>query len=886
MIRAILIAAGALLLSAHSASAQSSPLEASYDPSVPTISDFAGYEFGQEITTPEMAIAYLRHLESARPDQVQVVDYATSWQGRTLAYAVIARPETMARIDEIRENMRRLANPAALGAGEADQIIADQPAVIWLSYSVHGDEVTSTDAGLRTAYHLLAAENDTTVDTILDNTVVIIDPVQNPDGRARFINSFSDARGLVPQENRYAVEHDQPWPRGRFNHYLFDLNRDWFAMTQPETQGRVREMLTWYPQVVVDAHEMSGDSTYFFAPAAEPFNPNIAEAQRDAQVIIGRNNARHFDQLGYAYFTREVYDAFYPGYGDMWPTLQGAVAMTYEQASPRGLFWRKRDGSLLTYADGVNQHFVSSVSTAEALAENRELFLRNFVEYRRGGLPAGSNQAILLDRGGNPWNSERLARSLSLQGIAVERLDGRVSECGASFEEGAFLVRFNQPAGRLARTLLEPTTDLPGDFVIEQEARRDRGLDPELYDVTAWALPLMHNVDAALCRRAPGVRGETVGADDPLPARSAGEGASWGYAIPWTDAGQAALVAALTREGVAMRTSELDFTIDGREFPAGTVLVPRHDAVADLDFTITRLARDLGAEVVGMQSSWVDDGPNFGSANFHAVIEPRVAMAWSGGTAATSAGPTRFVLERRFGIPVTVVRTSTLGSADLDRFDVVILPEQGFPGYGSELGGGARDALSRFVRNGGTLVGLGDATRWLADSDNGFVPLQRERAADAPRDGQSSDADIVDGVVLANDEEREARELESGAMPASSPGALVNVVASPDAWMAFGYDGGAAALVTGADIYAPVERDDAVTALRFADGETLLAGGYLWEEYAEQLAHKPFVVTNRMGRGHVVAFTQSPTTRAYLEGLDLMLLNAVLLGPAHSRVLR
>lgn len=887
MIRTLLSAlAGASLLVAPPVLAQSTPLDATYDASVPSMEDFGGYRFGQEMTTADGAVAYLRELAEIAPDRIQVFDYATSWQGRTLVYAVIGRPENIARMDEIQADMARLAYPAGLSDAQAEAIIADLPAIVWLSYGVHGDEITSTDAGLRTAYHLLAAEDDPTVEAILDNTIIIVDPVQNPDGRARFIQGFTEARGLVADENRYSLEHDQDWPRGRFNHYLFDLNRDWFAMTQPETQGRVREMLRWYPQVVVDAHEMGGDSSYFFAPSAEPFNPNILDSQREAQAIIGRNNARYFDTLGYDYFTREIFDAFYPGYGDMWPTLQGAVAMTYEQASPRGLFWRKRDGSLLTYADGVDHHFVSSVSTAEAVAENRELFLRNFLAFRRAGAPAGANQAILLDRSANPWNSERLARALSRQGIAVERLDGAVSQCGANYEDGAFLVRFNQPAGRLARTLLEPTTDLPREFVVEQEARRDRGLDPELYDVTAWALPLMHNVDATVCRRAPGVSGRQVAPNDPLPQRAAGEGADWGYAIPWTDAGQAALVAALTREGIAMRTTKAAFRIGDRNFPAGSVVVPRHGAAADLDFTIIRLARELGAEVFGMASSWVDDGPNPGSGNFHAMVAPRVAMAWSTGTSATSAGPTRFVLEQRFGIPVSIIRTTSLASADLSRFDVIILPEQGFPRYDSTLGSRGSEALSRFVQQGGTLVGLGNATRWLADGDNAFLPLQRERAAGAPRDAHPADAAVVDGVVLADAAERQAREQETGAMPASSPGALVNLVANPDAWMASGYENGAAALVTGSDIYAPVQRDEATTALRFAGSEDLLAGGYLWAEYAEQLAQKPFLVSRRMGRGHVIAFTQSPTTRAYLEGLDLMLLNAVLLGPAHSRALR
>lgn len=887
MIRTLISAvSGALVLLSASAQAQSTPLEVSYDPSIPDMESFAGYDFGEVITPPEDLQAYLRVLETAAPERIRVFEYATSWQGRTLSYAVIGSAEMLERMDEIQANMQSLAFPETQSAAQLDAIISEQPAIVWLAYGVHGDEITPGDAGIRTAYHLLAAQNDPTVEAILDNALVIIDPDQNPDGRARFVHGFQNALGLEPQADRAAVEHEQPWPRGRMNHYLFDLNRDWFTMSQPETQGRVREMLRWFPQAVVDSHEMGGDSSYFFAPSADPFNPHISEAQRAAQEIIGRNNGRYFDQLGYDFFTREIFDAFYPGYGDMWPTMQGAVAMTYEQGSPRGLVWRRQDGSLLTYADGVDRNFVASVSTAEAVAQNREFFLRNFVDFRRGSFVDGGDEAILLDRASNPWNSERLARSLARQGIEVQRLEGGQALCGARFEDGAFLVRFDQAAGRLARTLLEPTTELPADFMEIQEERRERGLGLELYDVTAWSLPLMHNIEHTLCRRAPGVTGSRVGADDAVPSQIASGDASYGYAIAWTDAGQAALILDLLREGIAVRTSEAEFRIGDDVFPAGSAVVIRHGAPPELDFTINRLAREHGAALVPMASSWVDEGPNPGSNLFHQMIAPRVAMAWDEGTSALSAGATRYVLEQRYGQPVTIIRARSMSRADLSRYDVILLPEQGFPSYSSTLGSAGREALTRFVRDGGTLVGLGDAVRWMSEGDSSFLPLQRERAADTPRDAQDGDADTVDGVILADDDEREAREAEAGTMPERSPGALFYVEANPDAWMSSGYENGAAALVTGSNIFAPVPVDAAVTAVRFAEADEVLAGGFAWDEFTDQLAQKPFVVQRRMGRGHVIGFTQSPTTRAYIEGLDLMLLNAVLLGPAHSSVLR
>jgi len=257
-------------------------------------------------------------------------------------------------------------------------------------HAVHGDESTSSDAALAEAYHLLAAQGDTRVDTILRETLVIIDPLQNPDGRARFIANNRQGRSAVPDPEPAAIEHDEPWPGGRANHYLFDMNRDWLVLSQVETQGRVRVGREWNPQVVVDLHEMSGEATYYFAPPAEPANPYITPKQREWLTTFGRENARQFDSRGFAYFVREVFDAFYPGYGDSWPMHQGAIAMTYEQASPGGLAYRREDETILTYRAGVTRHFTAALTTMETAARNRERLLRDYLEYRAARWQKGS----------------------------------------------------------------------------------------------------------------------------------------------------------------------------------------------------------------------------------------------------------------------------------------------------------------------------------------------------------------------------------------------------------------------------------------------------------------------------------------------------------------
>ncbi|MEL6860854.1 MAG: M14 family metallopeptidase [Pseudomonadota bacterium] len=870
-----LIAGAGLTLTAHS---QAYP-SADYADEIPTLSEIIGHDHGDAITTSADIRTYLTALEAADPARVQVRSYGTSWQGQDLIYAIISSPENLANLDTHQINL------ATLGAGDGltDTQIADTPAVVWLSYGVHGDEVTPSDSAIFMAYHLLAAENNELVDTILDNTLVIIDPNQNPDGRERFIHGFISGLGLEPQGDRYAVEHDQPWPRGRFNHYVFDLNRDWFALTQPETQGKVKALLDWHPVVFVDSHEMGGDQTYFFPPSADPFNPNVTSAQRSKQVQLGQNMARYFDRFGAPYFTREIFDAFYPGYGDMWPTLNGAVAMTFEQGSPRGLIFDRNDGTQLTYNEGVRNNVLSSLATLETVARNKDTYLRDYGTYRSTAISEAtraSDRYVVMDLATARYEAETLARRLSAQGITVQRAAANTRLCGKPYPAGAIVVDLAQPQGRLIRTLLEPSTALPEDWIAGQENRRDRGLNHELYDVTAWSLPLMDGVEAEQCNRVDLSGASKVSEDDPIPSLTA-QGGTWGALVPWTDGGQAQLVIAALRAGLRGKTTDEAFTRGGREYPAGSVIFAAADNPDTMNATLRDLATAIGAELVPMADSWVEEGPNFGSASFAAMKAPRVAMAWGGGTIATSAGNTRYVLERMLGLPVAPIRVSTLSRADLSNYDVLILPDT-FGDLAGEIGSAA--PIQEFVREGGVLIAFSRSVNMIAGEPYGLLSTQREFAAieegaesGAP-DGDAGDA-RAPGTILQSETEYEAQIADPKSSPEDVPGVLVRAIANTDHWLASGYEA-ANVLVTGADIYRPLNTSDGVNVFRFAETESLLLSGYLWEENQAQLAYKPFVMAQSHGDGLVIGFTQSPTTRAYLNGLNLLVANAVVLAPA------
>ncbi|MBM4093156.1 MAG: peptidase M14, partial [Planctomycetes bacterium] len=306
------------------------------DPAIPTIRAALGYDWATAITSHAQMERYLQELVKSAPDRTLLVRYGTSYEGRGLYYLAVTSAENRRRLEEIRTANQRLADPRLADADEARRLVAELPALVWLAASVHGNELSCTEAALLAAYHLLA---DTRPETqaMLEKLVVLIDPLQNPDGRERYVNVYRESRGRFPNANPLSTEHAERWPGGRFNHYLFDMNRDWFLQSQQETVHKVRAYLKWQPQLYVDMHEMGHNSTYFFVPPADPINPFVLHSQMEWLWDLGRQQAEWFDRRGFSYTTREMFDAFYPGYGSKWPLLQGGIGVLWEQAGTRGL---------------------------------------------------------------------------------------------------------------------------------------------------------------------------------------------------------------------------------------------------------------------------------------------------------------------------------------------------------------------------------------------------------------------------------------------------------------------------------------------------------------------------------------------------------------------
>lgn len=850
--------------------------DTNYDPAVPTLKAVVGHDPGEAISTPDEIGQYLNALAKAAPDRTRLVQYATSWEGRPLHYLIVGSRERIARLDEIRRGMQALAS----GAADADRLIPDLPVVVWLLHGIHGNEVTSSDAALQEAYHLLAARNNADVDLTMREALVIIDPMQNPDGRQRFITQNLLGRGPEPDANPLSAEHDEPWPGGRVNHYLFDMNRDYFAMSQRETEGRARVMLEWYPQVVADLHEMGGNSTYYFAPPADPFNPFIPESQRKSLDMFGRANAAAFDKRGFSYFVRETYDAFYPGYGDSWPGLHGAVAMTFEQASPRGLVFGRDDGTLLTYKAGVTHHFTAATTTALTAARNRERLLREFLDYRRSATALGQKgtREYLIAPGKDPSRVERLARLLVAQGIQVKRSEEAFQAGAQSMPRGTVIVPLAQPAGRLVRNLLDPDVKMDEAFLKEQDRRRKARLPDQIYDVTAWSLPLMFDVEVVASDKVTTARTADVGPAQAAPGIAPVPAGTLGFLMPW-GSGAAATATEALRQGIRIQTYDEAITHGGRKYGIGTAFIRLSENAEGSAAKLQQIAARNGAELVPVAETWTEEGLSLGSGRAARLKEPRVLLAWDSPASSLSAGWARFVLEQRFGQRVTAMRVSSLQNFDMHDYNVLVLPSGTY-----NFNDDALRRLKDWIRNGGTLITIAEASRWAARDKVGLLStdtLLRDGSPekDAP-DGQAV------GAAAAKPDPSKPFDYEKAIQPdKESPeplaGAILRVSLYPYHWLTAGLDGDVQAVAEGSRVFAPLKLDAGVNVGVYAPAERLVAAGLVWKEAQPLLAEHAYLMHQPMGRGHVIAFAEDPNYRAYAEATELLFINAVLLGPGH-----
>ncbi|HKQ99821.1 MAG TPA: M14 family zinc carboxypeptidase, partial [Pyrinomonadaceae bacterium] len=570
-----------------------------YREAVPRPQSILRYDVGEFHTNYAMMERVLEKIAQSAPDRVRVTDIGLTNEHRMMHLVAISAPENIQRLDEIKANIARLADPRKISNEEAQRITLSSPLIVWLAYTIHGNESASFEAMMQVVYQLAASNEPATLD-ILKNCIVLVNVCENPDGHERFVSWYNANATGDPEP--LAAEHREPWSvYGRYNRYRFDLNRDNVASTQTETRNMQRAYLEWNPQVVVDHHGQP--QQYFFPPAAQPVNPNLPpEPTTRWLTTFGRANAAAFDARNWDYYVRDVFDLFYPGYWDSWPSLNGATGMTYETDGGgfKGLRWKRDDDTIVTLRSGIAKHFVASMTTLDTAARSREARLKDYYDFRRSGIEEGRTERmkrIVLVPGRDAGNMNALVQVLLRAGVEVGRTQeplrsitahsyaGTNGAIRSEFPAGSYIVDLAQPQKRLAKALLEPQTDQETGFIREQLARfarnerRGRSASKEeyaFYDITSWSLPLAFGVEAYWTEQAGEVRREVVSLPDAtanLTGGVSGGRASIAYIIPYDNNAAPVLAYRLQREGFRIAVATRALNAGGQNWPRGTLVV-------------------------------------------------------------------------------------------------------------------------------------------------------------------------------------------------------------------------------------------------------------------------------------------------------------------------
>ena len=888
--------------------------EGSYDSDIQSPGEYLGFIFGSRPVSHPEVLAYLDYLSFSLPN-ASLHDYGSTFEGRRLVYFTVTSESNAADIENIRDNIRKLSDPRKLKSEQiARKIIETSPAIAWMGYSIHGDELSSTDAALQLAYQILAGK-DNESENIRNNLLVCIEPLQNPDGRTRFLTQYMQFNSVVPSTDSQSLHHKGLWPSGRGNHYLFDLNRDWFALVHPETKGKVRAMLSWYPQFVVDCHEMGSFDTYLFNPPREPFNPFLPDQIRKWWDIFAKDQATAFNQHGWSYYTRGWNEEIYPGYGSSWPLYIGAVGILYEQAGVDGSQVKRPDGTVLTYRETVHHQFISSFANLATAAKHRKELLNDFYNVKVSALGRGRaqtrNGVFLFPPGKNRARMERLANTLLLQDIEVEQstrafnIRGVVGRDGANhreitFPEGTLIIPLRQPNRKLIEAILTFDIRFSTDFLKTQRKSRLKYGKTKLYDATGWSLALAYDLDVYYSESLPAVN--TVPFTFSEKAGGIiGKSPQMGYLFSGADDRAVVALARLMEKGVKVWCARESIKVEGQFFPRGSFLI-RIEANRDIpEPVIENIARETGITFYGVDTGLVTEGPDLGGREFQLLARPRIALVGGSSVSTYGFGTTWHLLDSRINIPVSTLDVSTLSGTDLEKYNVLVLPGAGGGSltYQRLLGDSGMDKLRDWIKDGGTLITMESATAFIADTSSGLSTVRQKRQVlkkiheytsdlHAVKEAESPEVDsmaVWEGQIseekkeltLSNADLSHIEEADKLARKLSPQGVIVKVNLDSEHWLSYGCSDNVPILVNSS--FAFLAKGDVEVVGRLADDRHIRLSGLLWPEARKRWSETVWTSREGLGKGQLILFASQPNYRAYFHGGERILLNALLLGP-------
>jgi len=899
--------------------------KADFNAAIPSPETIIGHRIGEKAVRYNALVRYLESLAQSS-QRVKLTGYGESHKGRRLYYLTITSTDNHKRLAEIKANNSKLSDPRKLsGPEEAEGILETMPAVAWLGYSIHGDELSSTDAAMYVAYHLAAGKDKATL-SLLDKVVIHIAPLINPDGRERYLSQLEHLTGVVSSPDYQSMQHKGLWSKGRGNHYLLDLNRDWVVQTQPEVRTLTSTIHSLNPHLLIDSHEMGPYDTYLLDPPREPLNVYLSRQNLSWRKRFGSDHAAAFNRHGWSYYSKGWYSEWSPIYANSWANLLGSIGLLYEQAGTDAASVKQPTGLETTYRQTVYHHIISSLTNLETLAANRREILSDFLAERQWAVSdkGPHNETFLLPPAKDVSRWMSMFELLKHQGIEAELAESsfeaeEVTDLwGNKFEkkelpEGTLVVKSRQPHRRMLHTLLAFDPHFTKDFLADERKELENRRATRIYDASSWNLAMVFGLDAYWAKRVPKV--DSSSDTSKLLQRSSKlkERSDYGYIIDFASSGIYPVLVHLFESECNPRVATRPFQIEGKSYKQGTILLRAHENPKSLFAILEKISEQFDINVHPVDTGLSEDGPDLGGRKFELLVAPRVAIASQWPVSSSSFGSAWYLLDHQLGLRSSAINIQSISQIDLRKYNILILPSSN--GLDRIIDEKALQKIKRWIEEGGTLIASGNSAVFLAGNEQGLSSVrlrrnvlkdlsiyqeavQRERAArdikintgeiwgttTAEEKAEKAQAPKEDGEKEKAQKDEDAKEdieklkrTDEWQRLFSPGGVFLAGYVNTEHWLGFGLEERLPVMFMGS--YAFMSRHPVSTVVRLDDKGQLRLSGLLWPEARDRLANTAYATVESLGKGQVILFAVDPTFRTWLPGMQRLFFNAVLLGP-------
>ena len=802
--------------------------------------------YGKQITHYHQVENYFKQL-TEKSTLIKHQKYGVTPELRDLNVFFISTPENLANLEQIRNN-----NLAAIGLSKnGSQMIGDK-LIVWLSFNVHGNEFAGTESAMTVAYELVNPKNIETKKW-LENTIVILDPCINPDGYSRYGNWLREISGKQTHPGLYDREHMEVWPGGRYNHNIFDLNRDWAWQTQPESQQRVALYNQWMPQVHTDVHEMGYESPYFFPPSAEPIHEFIEKYQKDFHNVLGKNMSQKFDAQNWMYNTSERFDLFYPSYGDTYPAYNGAVGMTLEQGGiGAGRAVMMSNGNIVTIQDRLTHHATAVLTVVESAAAQADVLIKGFRGFMNNSRKTVKGNYKMYVMKNNP-KLIQLADLLKKNNIEFSYADASLkasgynysakSDKGFTIEPNDLIVKVDQPKAVFTQVLFEPNQKLN---------------DSLSYDITAWALPLAYGVEGYALKNSLGFKTKaTIEVNEKTVPQKV-----YAFHVPWNNRISAQVLSLLHQNNIKVRSAMNKAIFGDVTVEPGGLLVTKADNpnVVDFEKTISDLVK-IKTDYNYINTGFSSNAKDVGSENFNLLKVPKVVLLSGKGVSSTEFGAAWFYMQETIDYPVSVVEVNNFNRLKLMDYNTLILADGDYT-FSEEQ----QKKIGEWIKNGGKVIAMNGALS-LFDGKEGYALSPFASDEDKLNSEKENDSIALKERFLDfHDSER--REISK-----SIPGAIIENVLNKTHPLSFGLGDKYFSLKTDSNHYSLLKNAVNVAYVP----KDYKSYGFIGNQVKKKLNNTVSFAVEHKGDGTIVYMIDNPLFRGFWENGNVLFSNALFL---------